>query len=406
MLGDDMGLGKTATAILAADMIGATSVVVVCPASVRAVWRSEIARFSTLQPNALIFSYNELVSNPDKKLLAIGHQPEVLILDEAHFLKSPWSKRTGVCYETLINHADVTWGLTGTPAPKDPSDLWTHCKYLGGETADFVTWAEHFCHLGPSEYAPGFRVFGLKRDRIPELRARLAPWYLRRRLEDVALDLPPLRWGELPVESEGAIRSLKKYLSNHTEESEGLARLERIVRTGSDEEVLEALERSPYTATIQRLTALAKLPALLEEIDRQMEDGLEKVVLFAHHREVIHEIENHFGDLAVSLHGGTPDHKRLDAVNRFQDREDVRVFVGQSTAAGTGLTLTAADRAIFVESSWVPAVMSQAAKRIHRIGQDKSCLVQVASLIGSFDETVNRVLTRRAQAINELEEQR
>jgi hypothetical protein len=172
-----------------------------------------------------------------------------------------------VCYEHLFKHADFVWALSGTPAPKDPTDLWTHCKYLGGETQGYQEWAEHFCHLGPSDYA-AFRVYGIRKDRIPELRARLAPWYLRRRTDEV-LDLPELRWGTLPVESKKAIVALKKSLLNIKEEREGYTRLSRIVRTASDDEVLEALERSPHTATIQRLTALAKLPALLEEIDRQ-----------------------------------------------------------------------------------------------------------------------------------------
>jgi SWI/SNF-related matrix-associated actin-dependent regulator 1 of chromatin subfamily A len=401
-----MGLGKTFTSILACDMVGATRVAVLCPASVRPVWRKHFETCSLLDPQRLIFSYNEVVSNPDKRYEIMDLAPDVLILDECHYLKSPRSKRTRIAYDQLSPVASRVWGLSGTAAKKDPTDLWTHCRHLGGEKKGYMEWAAYYCNIGPSEYAP-FRVFGLKRDRIPELRASLACWYLRRGLADVALDLPSIRWGDLPIESEKALQMLRMFILNHAKEGAGLQQLEHILRTGTDNEVMEALERSPYTATIQRLTALAKLPALLEEIDRQMEDGLEKVVLFAYHREVLHELERHFskGKVgAVSLHGGTPNTQREIAVRDFQDRTSCRVFIGQIQAAGTGLTLTAAHNAIFVESCWDPSDMNQAAKRIHRIGQEYPCLIQTASLVGSFDETVNRVVTRRARTIYELED--
>ena len=408
LLGDDMGLGKTFSAILACDMVGATRVAVLCPATVRPVWKQHFNECSLLQPKRVIFSYNEIVSNSDKRHEVIDLEPDVLILDECHYLKSPYSKRTGIVYRQLIHRADRTWGLSGTAVKKDPTDLWTHCRHLGGEKRGYMDWAAYYCNLGASEYGP-FRVFGLKRERIPELRASLAHWYLRRTTEDVALGLPEIRWGDLPVESEKALQALRVFILNHKQEGDGLSQLEQILRTGNDAEVMEALERSPHTATIQRLTALAKLPALLEEIVRQLNNGLDKVVLFAWHREVIQEIEDYFKKVkigAVSLHGGTTRTAKEAAVLDFQHRKSCRVFIGQTLAAGTGITLTAANRAIFVESSWDPSDIAQAAKRIHRIGQDKPCLIQTASLVGSFDETVNRVVTRRTRTILELENNR
>jgi SWI/SNF-related matrix-associated actin-dependent regulator 1 of chromatin subfamily A len=71
----------------------------------------------------------------------------------------------------------------------------------------------------------------------------------------------------------------------------------------------------------------------------------------------------------VSLHGGTPASDREANVFRFQDSKSCRVFIGQIIAAGTGLTLTAADRAIFIEADWTPANMAQAAKRSIGLGR-------------------------------------
>ena len=57
---------------------------------------------------------------------------------------------------------------------------------------------------------------------------------------------------------------------------------------------------------------------------------------------------------------------------------------------------------LFLEQSWVPAENAQAAMRIHRIGQNRGCLVRYATLANSIDEAVQRVLARKTRMIAEI----
>ena len=79
----------------------------------------------------------------------------------------------------------------------------------------------------------------------------------------------------------------------------------------------------------------------------------EKVVVFAHHREVIEQLVERFGERAVCIMGGMRTDERTEAVRKFQEDENIRIFIGSIRAAGVGLTLTASSNVIFLELDWV-----------------------------------------------------
>ena len=119
-----------------------------------------------------------------------------------------------------------------------------------------------------------------------------------------------------------------------------------------------------------------------------------KIVIFAHHREVIHRLRDSlsiFG--SVILYGGMTPFEKQTAIDSFQKNPSVRVFIGQIQAAGLGITLApASSHCIFAELSWVPAEMSQAEDRLHRIGAGDNALVQHLVFSGSLDATMARSL--------------
>ena len=102
------------------------------------------------------------------------------------------------------------------------------------------------------------------------------------------------------------------------------------------------------------------------------------------------------------IKGGTPADRRQAAVDAFQSDPKCRVFLGQNTAAGTAITLTAASEVWLVEPSWVPADNQQAAMRCHRIGQTDSVLVRFCALSGSMDENIAEALRRKVKTLTEL----
>jgi SWI/SNF-related matrix-associated actin-dependent regulator 1 of chromatin subfamily A len=206
-------------------------------------------------------------------------------------------------------------------------------------------------------------------------------------------NLPPIRFDTLPLTSEAAVRAIK-----HIDKSGEIEKVEAALREGP-----EALAKiAPHVATLRRVTGLAKAPLVAEWVKDWLEAGGSKIVIFAHHRDVIKHLQDALEDVAVVLTGDMGVWPRQAAVDAFQTDPVAKVFIGQIQAAGTGITLTAASDVLFAESSWVPAENSQAAMRVHRIGQKNACLVRFATLAGSIDERIQAVVSRKMFDIAQL----
>jgi SNF2 family DNA or RNA helicase len=106
-----------------------------------------------------------------------------------------------------------------------------------------------------------------------------------------------------------------------------------------------------FISSIRKETALLKVDVSAELLENIMLS--EKVIVFAHHRDVILRLMEKFGERAVCVLGGMSTEERSDAVSRFQNDPDIRIFVGSIRAAGVGLTLTASSHVVFLEMDWV-----------------------------------------------------
>jgi SNF2 family DNA or RNA helicase len=147
-------------------------------------------------------------------------------------------------------------------------------------------------------------------------------------------------------------------------------------------------------AAVRKELAIAKIPFVIEYVESMVEEG-EKVVVMAHHREVVDKLQNHFGLKAVKLYGGMSEVEKSNNVDRFQTDPSCMVFIGSISAAGVGITLTAAQKMLFAELDWTPANMLQAEDRIHRIGQTGNALIQQLVFDGSLDAKMAETLVRK-----------
>lgn len=412
LLADEMGLGKSAQAIAATAMVhGAPRVAVVCPASLKQNWLREFEKF---WPG--LISYTLEVESYDKvtRGALADWTGDVLILDEAHYLKSHKAKRTKAVFGPkcdgvggLVSRAANVFCLTGTPTPNNPSELWPMLRAvmpgalsrpavegagvkINSKPYPFWPFVERFCYTRDT----GFGLTIVKGKNLPELKARIAPFMLRRKKDDVLKDIPPIRFDTLALEG--------KFPAEMSEEI-------AIVAKALEEHGIKGLkEVAPHVAQLRRVTGMAKVPAAIEWIKEQLEGGLKKIVVFAHHKDVISALDAAFGLDSVVVTGSTPADHRASLVDIFQDSHPKdpgiypRVFIGQIQAAGVGLTLTAASDVLFVESSWVPAENEQAAMRVHRIGQRNACLIRFAMLAGSIDEQIQKAVLRKAADISRL----
>jgi len=150
-------------------------------------------------------------------------------------------------------------------------------------------------------------------------------------------------------------------------------------------------------------SGMAKIPATRKFVVDMIRGGA-KFLVFAHHLDVISSIE---GCVAaekvryIKITGETPPHERHRQVKMFQADDSVRVAVLSMTAAGQGITLTAATSVVFAELHWTPGVLQQAEDRAHRIGQKNAINVQYLVAKNTLDEMLWRMLSRKVSVISQ-----
>lgn len=148
-------------------------------------------------------------------------------------------------------------------------------------------------------------------------------------------------------------------------------------------------------ARARKEVALAKVPAFIDYAIDVIESE-SKVVIFAHHLEVVALLMEGFKEFnPVRVTGDDSTNERQIAVETFQNDPSCHVIIGTIGAMGVGYTLTASSTVIFCEMSWVPADMTQAEDRLHRLGQHNTVNVIHVVLDGSIDQHLAEVLIEK-----------
>lgn len=418
LLADEMGLGKSAQAIVAADTLTLLPILVLCPASARQNWRNEFTKFSSrpLSTHAVFGSgalptADVVVCSYDLVEHVKHQQPRILILDESHFLKSRDAKRSEAAW-SLALLADVVWCLSGTPAPNHAGELWSTLRALG---ATDLAWNSFMLRYTTGRNTPyGYQVTG--NARVSELKTILAKYCLRRKKEDVMKELPPISYYDVPVSQRPQDIDWEVYYPDYyfpqkridvlmDEAKKEQSVLENTVAaTGTGAASLSALlALQDKLPKYRRYCGLTKVPDAADMIIDEFNGGLEKIVLFAVHRDVIEELRKRLTKYKpVILYGGTPGIKREHAVRKFQTDPKCQVFIGQVHAAGTAITLTAAHEVMFVETDWVPGNNAQAAMRCHRIGQTKPVRVRFITAANTIDHKITLIVKRKTKDLTEI----
>lgn len=421
---DAPGLGKTPQAIVAADLVGAGTVLVVCPAIARINWAREFARFSyRRRPVEVIEGRDAVIERGDCTVvvsyglatsLKILNQLcdrwwDVVILDEAQALKTETAQATRAIYGSrtdgmncVVEYAGHVWLLTGTPFPNNAAEAWTHLRALAPKRIDFgngpVSYEQfraRFCTTRDGLH--GVQVTG--NQDVPGFRKMIDGFFIRRKVEDVLPDLPPLRFETVTLPAIDAVHGLAE-LESHEDIRLLTEVLEQSLAEGDDTRDLEI--DTVAVATLRRLTALAKACAVVSLLKDELDAGLRQVVVVAQHVEALKVISAGLAKYGVGLvHGSVNAQDRQRAIDGFQAGK-IRVFAGQIQAMSTAITLTAAHDVVAAEASWCPADNLQVAKRCHRIGQKDSVLMRFIALAGSIDERVQAVLARKTRAVSQL----
>lgn len=432
LLADEPGLGKSRQALLAAERMGAETILVLCPAIALGVWKREAEKWRPdltamtvreamkggkvpRKGRLLIASYDHIVANKvlREKLGSIRH--DLLVCDEAHALKNPKAKRTMLIYgagcaggpNSLVGRVGATRLLTGTPMLNHAGEWFSHVRALAPERLDqrsYQAFVDHYClkdvrsvRSKAGKIINIETISGTNPETRKELAYRLKGFWLRRTVEQVLGDLPPLR-----VETRGLPAGmLDADVLARVEESDEAKELWRAVRAG-DPERLRHLEG--HMGRLRRLLALAKAPAAAAWAEGAIDAGEPKVAVWGWHTEALGQVRDALKERGVIyIDGSTTQAAREAQVRRFQEDPACKAGVFQIQAAGTALTMTACRRVVMMEQAWTPALNQQAIKRHHRIGSTNAVLAEVLAAPG-LDEAVMGILARKLDDIRAIEE--
>ena len=422
LIGDDPGLGKTMMAILISNAIEAERTLVVCPASLRLNWEREIWRWSTLTNvttypvlsgkdgvslahNYVVVSY-DLLRNTGIFEALMAQEWDHLILDEAHYLKDPkGNRRTQViCAPNGLN--SVTGRITmlsGTILPNQPIECYNVMRLLDWDSIDRMSlekFRNTYYELGSGFVTIRGKIQWSNRVRnqpinLADLQHRLRDNIMIRRLKTQVLhELPPKVWHPFPLAITPAMR---KALSHP-----GWKKAEKLydLDPGAFD---HGVPIDGAIATARRELGEAKAPAVADCIDDLLLGGVEKIVVAAWHHSVLDILRERLSKYGlVYMDGRTSAKKKQAAVDAFQERDDVRIILGQMQPLGQGWTLTAAQDVVFCEPDWVPGTNSQTLDRIHRIGQEGgSAIGHIPVVPGSMDERILGTVIQKDIHINE-----
>ena len=387
-LADEMGLGKTVQAIVAAQRLGAERILVICPAAGIGNWRREWLEWSDGTGRLRVTSYDRLVRHY-RKIRKAGW--DLVILDEAHYAKTPSAKRTRRAL-TIASEASQAWLLSGTPMPNHTGELWAPTKYLWPEfparfgITQAAQWLEAFAKCTPSRYGP--RPYAVKNVHL--LKPFLAEVMLRRTWQQVGLDLPPLRVDVSLLERDEAFAS----------------QLAAMLADGGIDYVLEAESDDPHTSRLRHFLGRYKARKVGDILVKEMADGAyEKIVVLGYHHDTLDALGETFTAAEigyVGFRGGATTSQRQAAIDDFDERPEVRVFLAQSTSAGIAINLQSAHELVLVEPGWSPPQNFQAIKRIHRIGQKHPCRARMFAVPDTLDDRIMEVIAQKLRMITEV----
>lgn len=378
----DTGLGKTAVCIAVAKQTPEiTNVLVICPAFLKWNWLREIdlwGGYSGVGGNSIrwvVTSYTKAGKIHNSKTLG-KEKWDIIICDEAHYLKNWDAKRTQNIIHNIIKKTKYVILSTATPFVRSAADyhpLFSVCE--PGKWGRFGDFAERYCKKKPNMWKRWnkWEYYGVKEENADELRERSTRFMLTYRKRDVLKDLPEKIETDIEIEldAEFDLQEYEEYIDVDTGVIVGSEHL-----TTQTREL--GIEKAQYAQKWYFDT-----------------DKREPVVIFCKHLDVLRELNNYFDD-ALVIHGGISNYDRQKVVEDFQTGE-FDILLATIGSCGVGLNLTAASRCLFVELPWSYTELKQCADRLHRIGQ-KNC-VHVNYLIAkdSIDELILGVLRRKVE---------
>lgn len=431
LVGDQPGLGKTPVAIAFANEIGARRVLAIVPANIRLQWARMVREWSTMRwpyvvypvlngkrgvhPTAewTIVSYDLARTPAVGAALARGHY-DLLILDEAHYVKTIDSKRTRAIFgggenplfTALAERSDRVMALTGTPLPNRPREAYTLARGLHFDSIDWLSEERFRDRFNPSATITGTRADGSsytfvreEAGRHGELQNRLRANFMVRHLKaDVMKQLKLPIYDVVLVDETEAVK-------------QALAAESMLEIDPSDGEIFGSadMEIMGHVAAVRHQMGVAMAPLAVEYCKMVLNGGEPKIFVFAWHIEVLNILERELARYGtIRIDGSVGPTKRQRLVDRYISDPSIRVAIGniQSIGTGTDGLQKVCSHTIGAECSWVPGENQQVVDRLHRGGQTRTVLADFLVAPGSISERILSSSLRKLQETDKVLDRR
>jgi len=414
---DEQGLGKTKIVIDALSrsfaLRSVEAAIVICKKSLLTTWQQEIIKHSQLKSIILrgtpkqkglhymwlahfyLINYELVPNEVDRLQRFLLTRPMALVLDESQRIKNPDGKVTQAIL-SISPYAKKRYIITGTPIANSPKDIWTQTFFLDGGSALGKTLAE-FCERFNIRQKPKIQTL-LDEEGLYKLRNALSEFSMRR-LKDDVLELPTKTYKTVQVTLESTQRAMYDLLRAQlyleivnldgqqvTDDAENiLKRLLRLVQIASNPKLIDA----SYTATPAKFV---ELDALVDSILARQEKAIVWTGFVGNVRLLRRRYEQ-YG--TAMIYGGVPIQDRQEIIERFQHSPKLKLLIANPGAAREGITLTAANHAIYLDRNFNLVDYIQSQDRIHRIGQEKPSYIY--NLVGenTIDAYIEDVVYRK-----------
>ncbi|MCK5633434.1 DEAD/DEAH box helicase [bacterium] len=435
LLGDEMGIGKGIQTLGVINSLPIMDrILIIVPASLRINWKREADKWLIhpyptniivggkqidWKPSTITIINYDVIAKHRQRIKEWGSY-DLLVCDEAQNLRNPTTSRS---LNILGGKKTITIGgkkktttytpikaekklfLTGTPILNKPVELWPVLHAIDKEDLgnNYSYFTQRYCNAHQGVF--GWDVSGACNLKELQTKAR-SKFMIRRLKEDVLTELPPKRKQVIELPIGGAAQQVQAEIQKWDTQHEYIHDLElRSKRANKTEQ--KKIKKNILSAKkvlfeemskLRHDTAIAKVPAVIDHLKNVLESG--PVVCFAHHKDVIEQLQLAFKKICVVITGSTNLIKRQQAVDDFQAGKK-ELFIGNIQAAGVGITLTKSCLGVFAEMDWVPGIMEQADGRLHRLTQTQSVLIQYLVLEDSLDARMVRKLIEKTDIIHQ-----
>ena len=403
LIGDEMGIGKTISAIgYAALHPEARPAVVVCPSNVKFNWKKELNKWlpnenvqvvgsgkDTVETTDFIIINYDLMAKQQDNLLSVA--PQLLILDESHYIKNSGSKnkpvQRTVATLNVAHFVSKVIALSGTAISSRPKEFFNTLNLMRPDQfPSFWDFAQRYC----DPYHDGFGWNFDGASHTKELNERTRDLCIRRLKSEVLPELPPKTRTFFPINLDKKARSPYDFAQEEWDR-----KIDSYYLNG------QSLPKGIMLNMLNDLRHICgqiKVDYAADWIKQYREQTGKPIVVFTHHRDVLKRLAEKFKNVRT-ISGDTPSKSRQEIVDDFQEGH-IDVLICNTVAAKEGITLTKADTVVFLEREWTPTDEEQAEDRVYRIGQESQHVHAVyLSCVGTIDEHFDRVVEEKRAVV-------